>query len=360
MRALLSIVAGVALAVAGTVAVAGSGYTPPASSGGGVEGDGTGVTDASAFRSALSLGTAATANTGTSMGNVVALGMGAALPAVNASNLTGISSTQVSGLGTAAGYSATSFLQAANNLSDVTPITARSNLGLGTAATLDTGTGAGNVLVLDGSGAIPATVTTALTNTWDIDYVASRDGRANTAGWTESGGTHAIATSGGINHHEITGSTSVASYITRSFSITTNTTSWEVQIEWQPTSADGQASITVYDGTRRVWIYAAAAGWRDNTGAGAAISDLDPLSNWNTLTIRRVGDIIELWEGPRRVNLYLYSAMTASGTAASVLVGDQLADTTARTNKIRSIKARSSGSYNSLPSELFRNTARGR
>lgn len=328
MRALLSIVAGVALAVAGTVAVAGSGYTPPASSGGGVEGDGTGVTDASAFRSALSLGTAATLNTGIIMGTVPVLGVGATLPGVNGSALTGLTASQISGLGTA--------------------------------ATLDTGTGAGNVLVLDGSGAIPATVTTALTNTWDIDYVASRDGRANTAGWTESGGTHAIATSGGINHHEITGSTSVASYITRSFSITTNTTSWEVQIEWQPTSADGQASITVYDGTRRVWIYAAAAGWRDNTGAGAAISDLDPLSNWNTLTIRRVGDIIELWEGPRRVNLYLYSAMTASGTAASVLVGDQLADTTARTNKIRSIKARSSGSYNSLPSELFRNTARGR
>lgn len=93
---------------------------------------------------------------------------------------------------------------------------------------------------------------------------------------------------------------------------------------------------------------------------GAQISDLDPLNNWNTLTIRRVGDIIELWEGPRRVNLYLYSAMTASATAASVLVGDQLADTTVRVNKIRSIKARSSGPYNSLPSELFRNTARGR
>ena len=36
MRALLSIVAGVALAVGGTLAIAGSAYTPPASSGGGV------------------------------------------------------------------------------------------------------------------------------------------------------------------------------------------------------------------------------------------------------------------------------------------------------------------------------------
>jgi len=136
MRIGFSIMAGLALAVCGSMAIAGSGYTPPAA-GSGVSGDGTGVTDASAFRSALSLGTAATVNTGTSNGNAVVLGMGATLPAVNASNLTGISSSQVSGLGTAAGYSAMSFLQAVNNLSDVTPSTARTNLGLGDSATSD-------------------------------------------------------------------------------------------------------------------------------------------------------------------------------------------------------------------------------
>lgn len=117
-------------------AIAGTGYTPPASSGG-VSGDGTGVTDASSFRTALGLGTAATTNTGTTSGNVVVLGMGATLPAVNGGNLTGLSSSQVSGLGTASGYSATSFLQVSNNLSDVTPSTARTNLGLGSLSTQD-------------------------------------------------------------------------------------------------------------------------------------------------------------------------------------------------------------------------------
>lgn len=93
--------------------------------------------DASTTRADLGLGTAALANTGTLSGNVVVLGMGAMLPAVNGSQLTGLSSTQISGLGTAAGYSATSFCQTANNLSDVSPLAARGNLGLGTAATED-------------------------------------------------------------------------------------------------------------------------------------------------------------------------------------------------------------------------------
>ena len=164
MRVSLSVLAGVALAFVGSLAIAGSGYTPPPSAGGGVSGDGSGVTDASAFRSALSLGTAATTNTGTSSGTVPVLGMGGALPAVDGSNLTGLLSTQISGLGTASGYSATAFLQATNNLSDVTPITARSNLGLGTAATLDTGTTANKVVQLTAEAKLPAVDGSLLTN----------------------------------------------------------------------------------------------------------------------------------------------------------------------------------------------------
>ena len=80
---------GLALAIGGTIAVAGSSYTPPAASGG-VEGDGTGVTDASAFRSALGLGTAATLTAGTSANNAVQLDGTGKLPAVDGSQLTGI------------------------------------------------------------------------------------------------------------------------------------------------------------------------------------------------------------------------------------------------------------------------------
>lgn len=81
----------------------------PTGSGGGVGGDGTGITSASAFRTALGLGTAATVNTGIVMGAVPILGVGATLPAISGANLIGITASQISGLGTAALQASTAF-----------------------------------------------------------------------------------------------------------------------------------------------------------------------------------------------------------------------------------------------------------
>ena len=81
------------------------------------------ITSATTARGHLGLGTAATLNTGTSNGNVVVLDA-TGLPAVDGSQLTGITATD------------STKLAIANNLSDLNNAgTARSNLGLGTAAT---------------------------------------------------------------------------------------------------------------------------------------------------------------------------------------------------------------------------------
>ena len=146
------------------------------------------LNSASTARTNLGLGTAATANTGTSNGNVVVLDA-TGLPAVDGSQLTNVTSTDSSklaiannlsdlnnvgtartnlGLGTAATSASTDFLQVSNNLSDVTAATARTNLGLGTAATANTGTSNGNVVVLDATG-LPAVDGSQLTNVTSTD-----------------------------------------------------------------------------------------------------------------------------------------------------------------------------------------------
>lgn len=128
MRAIIGLALGLALAVVGSLAVAGSSYTPPAASGG-VEGDGTGVTDASAFRSALGLGTAATLTAGTAANNAVQLDVDGKLPAVDGSALTGISSSPyaadswgllnwTAGAGTMVSDGWTAFTHASSSLTD--------------------------------------------------------------------------------------------------------------------------------------------------------------------------------------------------------------------------------------------------
>jgi len=103
-------------------------------------------------RTNLGLGTAATKNTGTSNGNVVLLDA-VGLPAVNGSQLTSVTGTDATKLAIT------------NNLSDLNNAgTARTNLGLGTSAVIDVGTGASEIVQLDGSSRLPAVDGSQLTN----------------------------------------------------------------------------------------------------------------------------------------------------------------------------------------------------
>jgi len=109
------------------------------------------------------LGTAAAANTGTGIGQVVIMedvGSVAKLPALDGSQLTGITATD------------STKLAITNDLSDLNNvIQARGNLGLGTSATLDHGTGANEIVKLDGSSKLPAVDGSNLTNVGKfIDY----------------------------------------------------------------------------------------------------------------------------------------------------------------------------------------------
>ncbi|MEO5336650.1 MAG: hypothetical protein H7841_07135 [Magnetospirillum sp. WYHS-4] len=139
--------------------------------------------DAATARATLGLGTAATLNAGTAPGNLVQLDGSGTLPAVSAANLTNLPPSYMAnpqlaaiaglvsavnllpyftGSGTAALAEITAF--ARTLLDDIDAAAARATLGLGTAATLDAGTGAGNLVQLDGSGALPGVSAANLTN----------------------------------------------------------------------------------------------------------------------------------------------------------------------------------------------------
>tara|TARA_R100000951_G_scaffold58489_1_gene49141 strand:+ start:3608 stop:4906 length:1299 start_codon:yes stop_codon:yes gene_type:complete len=114
------------------------------------------LNNAGTARTNLGLGTSATLDSGTANGNVVVLDA-TGLPAVDGSQLTGITSTD------------NTKLAIASNLSDLNNAgTARTNLGLGTSATLDTGTANGNVVVLDATG-LPAVDGSQLTGVTSTD-----------------------------------------------------------------------------------------------------------------------------------------------------------------------------------------------
>jgi hypothetical protein len=244
-RVFVALALGVALAVVGTIATAGTSYTPPASSGGGVEGDGTGITDASAFRTELGLGTAAVLDTGTTANKVVKLDAMGKLPAVDGSALTNIGGGLPTGgvtsqvlqkasnfnydtswvtLGGAAYYEASSFEPADATLTELASLVWSSGtqipafLGTDTASLLTVGTGALGIVQLDGDGKLPAVDGSALTNVAASPYAADSwdtvwEGADGATGWTFStnGG---IGTVDGKTAARITGgsSSSEASY----------------------------------------------------------------------------------------------------------------------------------------------------
>ena len=193
--------------------------------------------DAAAQQATLGLGTAATQDTGTSANNVVQLDGSSRLPAVDGSQLTGITATDstklaiasnlsdlnnagtartnlgvaigsdvqahdagldsISGLTTAADkmiYTTASDTYAVADLTsagralldDADAAAQQATLGLGTAATQDTGTSANNVVQLDGSSRLPAVDGSQLTGITATDStklaIASNLSDLNNAG----------------------------------------------------------------------------------------------------------------------------------------------------------------------------------
>ena len=352
-------------------AQAGPTYTPaPATSAPAADLTLSNLSSTSTARTNLGLGTAATANTGTSSGQVPLLGA-SGLPAVGGSLLTGLTSSQISGLGTAATASSSSFLAVSSNLSDLSsPSSARSALGLGSAATLTAGPGANNLVQLDGSARLPAVDGSQLTNlpssglstscSWTVEWLASGGVALASSGWTLTGLTSSGITTdtAGASYERLSTTGTTIGYLVHGTHTPGPTEAWEFEVDWVPSTFDGASAMGADEGTSNIrerflfdasdnrFESAAALAWGSTMRSAAALRQVWTMRRQRSSHTTVYVDGMPVGRLPRSSG----SSGGFSGPGNSYCAGGcQTGGSTARTYDIYALRIRDGGVCAGMP-----------
>lgn len=297
--------------------------------------------DASAQRTTLGLGTAATSATGDFQASDAELTAIAGLTSA-ADRL-----PYFTGSGTA---SLATFTAAGRALIDDADASAqRTTLGLGTAATSATG----DFLPAYAADSWPTenwSDPQALPSGWTVDVTGGAPDTADT--YIPAGSGYAI---------QLVSDADGKAMISKTFAgMTTSATLWQARMEWKianTNTAGTDVPLTIRDGTRRLIIYPSSAGLR--VEAGAAGDHGLTNGDWATITVTRIYEGIYIECGPHLVFGLTYASLTSDATSqGEIRLGNST--TAARTTTIRSFRL-NIGAINSAPaSHTFKGTYSGR
>jgi hypothetical protein len=316
--------------------------------------------DASAARTTLGLGTAATANTGTSAGNVPVLDGSARLPAVDGSQLTNVLNANLVALGGVSSSTnklpyfvatntaaVTTLTQAGRDLIDDADAAAmRTTLGLGTAAV------AASTDFLSGFAA----------DSWTYEW-ANPSG-ALPSGWalTESpnAATVTYPTVGTGTSIRIVTGTSSTGYLSRTFSELTTETEWEARVEMLASTlgVNGQNYIVIRDGTKRIGVYPSSSGHVIETTTADEARAIAS-GAYYILTIQRTQGYVRFWCNDQLIDTHVYSTSVAdTNNPGQIRIGTASAGSSIVT-EIRSFKIKFGAINAAPPSHTLRGLLRG-
>jgi hypothetical protein len=212
------------------------------------------------------------------------------------------------------------------------------------------GASADNILALDADARYPTGDGRNLTYgcTWDLDWNAERDGLAASNGWTNggTGGTHTLEDDAqGIAREKITYGAAVTGWIEYTSTVAANAAAFELEIDWIP-AIETLGSNIRWDGDSDTSDKRVSVNQDDMLTTGG------PVGQRQVVTIQKkaglVGGVILTVDG-RYSQQIDYSALEASASATPrYLVGKNTTTGTA-TNYIYAVRAKHTGWCNSPP-----------
>jgi hypothetical protein len=198
-------------------------------------------------------------------------------------------------------------------------------------------------------------------DSWDYSF-SDPNGSVPTDWTVETGNTVTYPTVGtGYAIQLVSNSSSRAGMVSTFTGLTSAQTTWEIRVEMRASQVGSanESAIVIRDGSKRLGLYPTTVG----VTLEAATCELQSghvVNDWFIWTVRRAGNRIYIWSGPRLIHSTRYTDLTADTTLANSVRLGCYQTTAVRTTQVRAFWAKF-GSLNAAPPDFtFSSTYFGR